>query len=323
MRWTFNNENNWHDNYPQCIVENIQSPIDIDSDNTDSCNLLCKLELNYSNFVMKSRITDNLITLLTTQNNTVIFNDNTYLLDKITFHLPSQHTVKGNTYKMEINFHHTPKLSSINENLIIALFVTDMGYNEKSSKEFSKIVQNLPVQKNSLLSSGVTIDLLNILPKYKSFYTYKGSLPYPPCTKNYIWVIFDNPTVISLNEYKILKSKIFKNVRRPLQKIGDRKVYYNNNYSAIKVNDEGDGNKRLRCKIVNEKRRFIPNKCPSKVKNEVLQRNSRENPTDYSILINVLTMIIVFIYLLFIAWATLKFLEKCCDAAKIAANRID
>ena len=39
----------------------------------------------------------------------------------------------------------------------------------------------------------------------QTFYTYKGSLPYPPCSNDITWIIFDNASSINLSDYNALK----------------------------------------------------------------------------------------------------------------------
>ena len=152
---------------------------------------------------------------------------------------------------MEVNLHHSPINGITDEELILAIFVATVGYNSKSIKEITKIVQNLPREKNNKVSTGTSIDINNLIPEKNNFYTYKGSLPYPPCTRNYIWIIYENPIVMTTSDHKTLKELIFNNVRRlfpekTLPEIGNRQIYYNNNTKKIKLKKT----RKLKCRLV-------------------------------------------------------------------------
>lgn len=68
-----------------------------------------------------------------------------------------------------------------------------------------------------------------LLPKKKTFYTYEGSLPYPPCDEDYKWIIFEDHIQI-INEFvHLFKVNGNSKSSRQLNPLNNRLVFYNNN----------------------------------------------------------------------------------------------
>jgi len=83
---------------------------------------------------------------------------------------------------------------------------------------------DLPKEKNKeeLLDS-VHIDVANLLPADRGYYTFSGSLTTPPCTENVTWYVLKHPVTLSaaeITEY----SKLYRDDARPTQPSYDRAV---------------------------------------------------------------------------------------------------
>ena len=60
----------------------------------------------------------------------------------------------------------------------------------------------------------------NVLPNFKNFYTYMGTLPYPPCTSDVIWIVMENKVNIDIENFKKLKSILGPNNINPIMTRG-------------------------------------------------------------------------------------------------------
>ena len=318
--WSFKDSKNWDKKFNKCNSDN-QSPINIDSENIEPCHLLCLLDLNYDKSRINCKNTKNMIIFNVDNKNTITFNDDIYDLKKIIFHLPSLHHVNNNPYQMEVNFYHK---SRRNEQLIISFFVTTDGNNEQSIREFAKLIKNVPTKINETYSSGEEINLNRLLPLKKSFYTYKGSLPYPPCDNDVTWIIFENTSSINISDYNFIKNQHFNNVRKPLPKLGNRTVYYSDNLLKLndnfydnsndnKNNNVNINNKKLKCRKITKKTRFVKTIHENKCKQKNIKKEKSVNPfitektinTGLQILI-VLAYILVFLFIVYLSRIVLK-----------------
>ena len=72
-------------------------------------------------------------------------------------------------------------------------------------------------------SLGVTIDVNQLLPEEKTYFTYMGSLTTPPCSENVLWFVMKNPIFVSEEQVKNF-GRIYPMNARPLQPKGDRLV---------------------------------------------------------------------------------------------------
>jgi carbonic anhydrase len=83
---------------------------------------------------------------------------------------------------------------------------------------------NLPLeQKTSVTPPDTLLDLSNLLPSTRSYYTYMGSLTTPPCTEDVLWLVMKQPVQVSQEQINIF-SRLYRNNARPIQPIGGRLI---------------------------------------------------------------------------------------------------
>ncbi len=143
-----------------------------------------------------------------------------YQLIQLHFHEPSEHTINGIRYPIEIHLVH----KSTKNNLTVLSVLAKEG-NESQLFEFFESF--LPLKKGEYKVINKTIDLTTLFPVSKDYYSYSGSLTTPPCTENVNWVIFKQPIVISLDEVLRLKNTMPINNYRTEQPLNNRIVYIN------------------------------------------------------------------------------------------------
>ena len=141
-----------------------------------------------------------------------------YQLLQFHFHAPSEHTVNGNFYDMEMHLVHK------NEESELAV----VGVMMKKGQE-SKLIQVLwdnidPEVGKENVVEGIAVNATGLLPKDMSAYHYFGSLTTPPCSQNVNWTVLKTP--IEASEAQIEKFKTIMGVgnNRPVQPINYRFV---------------------------------------------------------------------------------------------------
>ena len=261
--WSFQNYIRWKNNYPKC-KGNQQSPINIDttglhkkagqesssSGNIRICDKFCKFALRYKPSKCHVVNKNNTITLRYDPNSIIKFKNKFYELSKISFHIPSMHTVNGENYDMEAILYHCNNTSSCESGVAISVFL-QKGHEHGSCENFiSQFINQAPAEE-SPKEKDIKVDSKwsaeALIPKDKSFYYYEGSLPHPPCDETWQWIIFEQPVNIGKTNYETFKYNINSNVR-PVRPLKNRVVYYNSSYIADSTTDDDvieNENKRI------------------------------------------------------------------------------
>ena len=234
-----------------CTKGKSQSPIDIKSNSVVKCSTTCDLSFFYkeSNLQIRYDYKDLLINY--DNGSYIMYNNDMYVLDKISFHPESNHKLDSYTFPLEINFNHKcPEKGKI---LIVAV-LCEINEAQSKSKFF---LDYLNKYLEKMVNNGASADFLkvdtsnksnaySILPEEKSFYTYSGSLTRPPCSEKVQWIIMENTVNISSkfnNNVKKLLQKIGKQNKPVLKSLNERVVYYNENKDD--TNRYNDGNDLL------------------------------------------------------------------------------
>lgn len=168
--------------YAKCGELHRQSPINIMVPPTKKAH---KIAFNY----MKSHeVVENLghtVELLYDKGSTVNYDGEEYNLIQFHFHTPSEHHIDEQAYPMEMHMVHQGEDSTY---LVVALLFTEGEANDF----LAGFIPDIPKEEGEE-SSMKTIDLKQLLPEKKEFFTYSGSLTTPPYTEGVKWVLFKEP----------------------------------------------------------------------------------------------------------------------------------
>ena len=198
-----------------------QSPIDIAK---TSPATLPKLRADFSmaklQIVHHEHIADEIndghtIQVNYTEGDTLMIGDTHYELIQFHFHAPSEHTVRGKHYPMEVHFVHRSPSGAL---AVIGVFIEQGAHN----KAFDPIWENLPTQKGVVSHfEHVNVDVDSLLPDSHQSYRYDGSLTTPPCSEVVKWIIMKSPVQLSKEQIKTFTS-IIKGNNRPVQPLHHR-----------------------------------------------------------------------------------------------------
>lgn len=190
----------------------------------------------------------------------VTLNGAVYIAEEITVHTPSEHTIKGKRFDMEIQitFYGQSKGDIAKQVVLSFLFEKKAGYYNKfiddldfyslPNKHFTvrNIENNLFIPKILYSNTGDEGDELPVMKPF-SFYTYDGSLTMPPCTEDTIHYVAAEPIPIgsvvldlarealkmpdmerideNQNKQIIQETQTFENYRN-IQNLNHRSVFY-------------------------------------------------------------------------------------------------
>ena len=126
-----------------------------------------------------------------------------YQCNNISFHSPSEHLINGIQYPLELQIIH----NNANETLILVILYQESLYNN------SLLTQIINTFGSNI---GDTINLRNAIDGWfaiKNFFSYQGSLTYPPCTEGITYVVYDKIMYASSDEILFFTNYLTKNSR--------------------------------------------------------------------------------------------------------------
>lgn len=140
-----------------------------------------------------------------------------YQLTQYHFHSPSEHTVDGKHFPMEMHLVH----KAADERLaVVGVFIAEGAHN----RAFDPVWANLPAQKGiETHYPAVKVDVDALLPTARTSYRYDGSLTTPPCSEGVSWIVMTTPIELS-SEQVAAFTRLIKDNNRPLQRLNGRTI---------------------------------------------------------------------------------------------------
>jgi carbonic anhydrase len=154
-----------------------------------------------------------------------------YRLVQFHFHKPSEEAINGERTDMVVHLVHQHYDGSL---AVVGVLMTTKPsatarkswFGSESTKEnplINTLWNNIPLVKERVDSPGVIIDVNQLLPGDKTYFTYMGSLTTPPCSENVLWFVMKNPIYVSEAQVKNF-DRLYPMNARPLQPKGDRVI---------------------------------------------------------------------------------------------------
>lgn len=246
--WTYEDSTIWGDT----CMSNTQGPINIDTGIADSCKDLCELKFMYNPSKCRVKYDKHQnLKLLYDSGSYIIYKNNPYKLKEITFHTPSLHHIDGIKYDLEVCLIHSLDDNPYSSNgVIISCLFNEGNYYGKSERFIHQFINNIKINSETEVDVSKDWGANMLLPERHSFYIYKGSLPFPPCS-SMTNIVMDNIGNISPVNLELLMLNLGKNIR-PIQPLNARPIYYNSGKIITLKSDTRNirhsNNKYFRCK---------------------------------------------------------------------------
>jgi len=213
--WTYEGKEgaeNWAElGYPDCAGKE-QSPIDIPYKTPLHAN-----DISYNHNPSVIEISNNGHTIKVAEENksTITIDGNNYSLQQYHFHAPSEHTLNGTYYDMELHLVHQSDAGKYS-------VVTVMIKSGSENKAYEPIWEHLPALKGEKENiTSLKIDEYDLLPANLSYYRYTGSFTTPPCTEGINFIIMSNPVELSKAQIEAFQA-IYSRTNRPIQPLNQR-----------------------------------------------------------------------------------------------------
>lgn len=136
------------------------------------------------------------------------------------FHRPSEERIEGRGYEMVVHLVHKDEEGRL---MVMAVMI-ERG---EANAQVQQVWNNLPLEKNETLTPSIRLDVMQMLPARREYYTYMGSLTTPPCSEGVLWVVMKQPITLSEQQIRIF-ARLYPMNARPLQAAGDRLIKESN-----------------------------------------------------------------------------------------------
>ncbi len=139
-----------------------------------------------------------------------------YRLVQLHFHSPSEHTINGHSFAVEMHLVHRGDSGAV---AVVGVFIA--GGNQHPG--LVPVLAALPSKEGKEVRLREPFDPTTLLPDDRRAYRYSGSLTTPPCTEGVSWVVMATPIQASGQQIAALARALEGN-NRPPQALGDRAV---------------------------------------------------------------------------------------------------
>lgn len=202
--------------YKTCQTGMNQSPVNID--NTLKAHL-SPLQTHYTEGPVK--LLNNGHTIQAEERadtrDAITLDNQRWTLQQFHFHAPSENTIHGKKYDMEMHLVHK---NAAGEITVVAVMFDKGAANE----ELDKIWKPMPQQADRQADLTTHLDLNNLLPKVKTYWRFSGSLTTPPCSEGVTWLVMQHPLTLSAAQLETLTHTLRHHNNRPVQPLHGRLV---------------------------------------------------------------------------------------------------
>ncbi|ELE9246678.1 carbonic anhydrase family protein [Enterobacter kobei] len=202
--------------YKTCQNGMNQSPINIES--TANAHF-SPLKTHYSDGPMT--LTNNGHTIQASEKadtrDTITLDNQAWTLQQFHFHAPSENTVHGKKYAMEMHLVHKNNAGE----LTVVAVMFDKGV---ANPELDKLWSVMPQQAEQNISIKQDLNLNKLLPVNKTYWRFSGSLTTPPCSEGVTWIVLKHPLTLSAEQLEKFTHTMHHDNNRPVQALHGRLV---------------------------------------------------------------------------------------------------
>lgn len=135
-----------------------------------------------------------------------------YELQQLHFHRPSEERINGRQFDMSAHLVHK---DAQGRTAIVAVLL-ERGADDRQQPLLQTVWANLPLEKGEALQAQAQIDLTQLLPENRGYYTYMGSITTPPCSEGVMWMVLRQPVPLTAQQISVF-SRLYPMNARPLQ----------------------------------------------------------------------------------------------------------
>ena len=132
------------------------------------------------------------------------------------FHRPSEERIDGKQFDMVVHLVH----KDLEGRLAVVAVLLERG---SAQGVIQSVWNNLPLERGEEQSARVDIDLNQLLPAERGYFTYMGSLTTPPCSEGVLWMVMKQPVSVSPDQIGVF-ARLYPMNARPIQSASGRMI---------------------------------------------------------------------------------------------------
>ncbi|XVF46304.1 hypothetical protein PTKIN_Ptkin03bG0017000 [Pterospermum kingtungense] len=201
----------------------MQSPIDMSNERVKIVSHLGRLKRSYepSNATLKNRGHDMMLSWEGGAG-AIEINGTEYVLNQCHWHSPSEHTINGRVYDLEVHLVH----ESADGKVAVIGIMYKIGRPDSFLASLADHLAAITDITEGQAEVGV-IDPRDIKFGSRKYYRYLGSLTIPPCTENVVWTMLRKVRTVTREQVRLLRVAVHDSSdtnARPLQPINKRLI---------------------------------------------------------------------------------------------------
>jgi len=136
------------------------------------------------------------------------------------FHRPSEESIDGKRSDMVAHFVH----KSVDGRLAVVAVLIERG---TVLDPLQQVWSHLPLEKGDSVAARGTLDLTQLLPEQRGYFTYMGSLTTPPCSEGVLWMVMKQAVRASAEQIGVF-ARLYPMNARPIQSAAGRRIKESN-----------------------------------------------------------------------------------------------
>jgi carbonic anhydrase len=197
-----------------CSTGRNQSPIDIDG--TIAAQLK-PLQFKYGPFAREIENNGHTVQVNYAPGSALIFEGQYFQLVQFHFHTPSENKITGKSFPLEAHLVHADKSGNL---AVLGIMFTAGAPNAFLAKLWDK----MPAKKGDKSELPAGLNVTQMLPTFKAYYRFNGSLTTPPCSEGVRWLMMKSPVTASKEQIERFAKAVGHANARPLQPVFARPV---------------------------------------------------------------------------------------------------
>jgi carbonic anhydrase len=205
--------------YATCASGRSQSPVDIGKTSPvqRSAFPAAQLRIGHTEHVADTINNGHTIQVTYTQGDTLTVGDTGYELAQYHFHAPSEHTVAGKHFPMEMHLVHKSAAGAV---AVVGVLIEEGASNAAFDPVWSTLPRKTGAESHL---EHVKVNVDDLLPRTRAVWRYEGSLTTPPCSEGVQWLVMTTPVRISAAQIAAFTAIVEPN-NRPVQPLHGRVV---------------------------------------------------------------------------------------------------
>ena len=206
--------------YKLCSLGKSQSPIDLNGESIE--HSVNDIEFHYTDSALNILNNGHTIQVNYDVGSNIVLNNKEYKLLQFHFHTPSEHTIDGVSFPMEMHLVHQSEDGAL---AVVGVMIEEGADN----LAYSNIIDNIPATEAEVETiDSENVDVSSLLPISRKEYRYSGSLTTPPCSEGVQWLVLQDSIQMSTAQLAHFETVLHHN-NRPIQSKNARNIIQNIN----------------------------------------------------------------------------------------------